>query len=73
MRERDLNPEQHAEKTNTKYDEVTLIILNVVVEWLTLLHRIREVPVSNLGPRDRIPENFCECLQSLQANSGTVP
>jgi hypothetical protein len=26
------------------------VLLNVVVEWLTLLLRIREVPGSDLGP-----------------------
>jgi hypothetical protein len=43
----------------------------VVVEWLTLLLRIREAPVSILGPR--YPEVFHDFLQSLQANVGTVP
>jgi hypothetical protein len=29
---------------------------NVVVEWLTLLLRIREVPVSNLDPETGCPD-----------------
>jgi hypothetical protein len=31
---------------------------NVVVEWITLLFRIREVPCSNLGPETGYPERF---------------
>jgi hypothetical protein len=31
---------------------------NVVVEWLTLLLRIREVPGSNLGPGDWLSYGF---------------
>jgi hypothetical protein len=44
---------------------------NVVVEWLALLLRIREVPVSNLGP-----ETFYlgrDFSQYLQENIGIVP
>jgi hypothetical protein len=29
---------------------------NVMVEWLTLLFRIREVPGSNLGPETGYPD-----------------
>jgi hypothetical protein len=29
---------------------------NVVIEWLTLLLRIREVPISNVGPETGYPD-----------------
>jgi hypothetical protein len=31
---------------------------NVMVEWLALLLRIREVPGSNLGPETGYPDRF---------------
>jgi hypothetical protein len=37
---------------------LTLISPNVVVEWLTLLIHIREVPGSNIGPETVYPEVF---------------
>jgi hypothetical protein len=47
---------------------------NVVVEWLTLLLHICEVPGSNLGQDTGYPtEIFHDFPQSLQANSGIVP
>jgi hypothetical protein len=45
-------------------------LTNVVVEWLTLLFRIREVPGWNLGPETDYPEAFRRFPQSLQANAG---
>lgn len=41
---------------------------NVVVEWLTLLLRIREVPGSNIRPADW----GCGFPQSLQVDIGIV-
>jgi hypothetical protein len=47
---------------------------NVEVEWLTLLLRIREVPVSNLGLENGYPDWGYSCFrQSLQANARMVP
>jgi hypothetical protein len=45
-------------------------LTNVVVEWLTLLFRIREVPGWNLSPETGYPEAFRRFAQSLQANAG---
>jgi hypothetical protein len=51
-----------------------MMISNVVVEWLTFLLRIREVPGSNLGPEaGYLDRGFCGLSQSLQANSGITP
>jgi hypothetical protein len=50
--------------------ELTIPLLNVVVEWLTLL-RIREVPGSYLGPGD-LDWDFRGFPQSLQVNTGIV-
>jgi hypothetical protein len=47
--------------------------LNVVVEWLALLLRIREVPGSNLGQDTSCPEFVRGFPQSLQPNAGIVP
>jgi hypothetical protein len=45
-----------------------------VIEWLTLLLRILEVPVSNLGPETGYPDRvFPDFSQYLEANSGIVP
>jgi len=41
----------------------------VMVEWLTLLFRIWEVPGSDFG----YPELFSGFTQSLQANVGIIP
>jgi hypothetical protein len=50
------------------------MICDVMVEWLTLLLRNREVPVSNLNPEIGYPElTFCGFPQSLKANYGIVP
>jgi hypothetical protein len=46
---------------------------NVVVKCLTLLLRIREILVSNVGPDTGYPKVFCGFLQPLQANAVTVP
>jgi hypothetical protein len=47
--------------------------LNIMVEWLTLLLRILELPDSNLGPETSHPDGgFSWLSQSLQANSGIV-
>jgi hypothetical protein len=47
---------------------------NVVVEWFTLLLRIREVPWSNLDPETGILiEVIHGFLQSLQANVEALP
>jgi hypothetical protein len=47
---------------------------NVVVEWLTLLHRIREFPGSNLRVQIGYLIEFVRGFsQSLQANAGVVP
>jgi hypothetical protein len=45
------------------------ILLNVVVEWLTLLLHIREV----LGSDVILTEVYHGFTQSLQANAGIVP
>jgi hypothetical protein len=39
---------------------------NVVVEWLTLLLRIREVPGSNLGPDTGYPDRVFVIFLSLE-------
>jgi hypothetical protein len=46
---------------------------NVVVEWLTLLLRIREVPDSNMGLKTGYPGRFLVFFQSFQGNAGIVP
>jgi hypothetical protein len=46
---------------------------NIVVEWLTLLLRIRDVSGSNLGPETDYSESFSAFPQSVQANAATVP
>jgi hypothetical protein len=46
---------------------------NVVIEWLTLLLHIREVPGSNLSPETCYPKVFCGFPQCIQANAGIVP
>jgi hypothetical protein len=47
---------------------------NVVVEWLTLLLRVCEVPGSNLGSKTGYSwQDFHGFTQSLQAKSGMVP
>jgi hypothetical protein len=52
----------------------TFKLPNVVVEWLIFMHRILEVPDSNLGPEtDYLDWGICDFPQYLQANSGTVP
>jgi hypothetical protein len=49
-------------------------LLNVVVEWLTLLLRIRELTGSIPGPSDWLHSfRVCGFSQTLQANAGTVP
>jgi hypothetical protein len=46
----------------------------VVVKWLTILLRIREVPDSNTGPQTGYPDwRFRGFPQHLQANAGIVP
>jgi hypothetical protein len=35
---------------------------NVVIEWLTLLLRVQEVPGSNIGPETGCPEFFLSFL-----------
>jgi hypothetical protein len=42
----------------------------VVAEWLTLLHRTREVTGSNLSPETGYPDFLHDFLQYLQANDG---
>jgi hypothetical protein len=56
-----------------KKTTITGISQNVVVEWLTILLRIREVPGLNLRPKTGCPEVFCGFLHSFQANARTVP
>jgi hypothetical protein len=46
---------------------------NVVVEWLTLLLRIQEVPGSSNGPEGGYPELFRGVSQSFHANAGITP
>lgn len=47
---------------------------NVIVEWLALLFRTREIPVSTLGPEPGYPDwDFRGILQSLQVNARIVP
>jgi hypothetical protein len=49
-------------------------ISNIVVEWLTLLLRIWEVPCSILSPGDRLSwPSFCGLSQSLRVNAGIIP
>jgi hypothetical protein len=48
-------------------------ILDVVVELLTLLLHVREIPGSNLGPEIVNPEGFRGFPQSLQAYAMIVP
>jgi hypothetical protein len=49
-----------------------LMIQNAVVDWLTLLFRIREAVGSNLGPETGYPEFFRDLCQFLQANARIV-
>jgi hypothetical protein len=52
----------------------TKILQNVVVDSLTFLLRIREVPSSNLSPKTGYPDwGVCGFLQSLEMNAGIVP
>jgi hypothetical protein len=45
-----------------------------MVERLTLLLHIQEVPDSNLGPVTSYPDlGFCGFSQSLHENAGVVP
>jgi hypothetical protein len=45
----------------------------VAVEWLAILLRVRDDPVSSLGPETGYPEVFRGFLQSFYTNIGTVP
>jgi hypothetical protein len=46
---------------------------NIVIEWLTLLIRIREFPVSNLWPETGYPDwSFCGFSQYLRENLGIL-
>jgi hypothetical protein len=45
--------------------------LNVVVEWLTLLLRIRGFPVSNFGPETGYPDRGLP--RPLQVNGEIIP
>jgi hypothetical protein len=45
---------------------------NMVVEWLTLLLRIREIPGSNLHPETGYRDTFSCFRQSPYANAGIV-
>jgi hypothetical protein len=70
------SPQNHSEgsKVPVCVQLATLSLPNVVIEWLTLLLRILEVPGSNLGPGDRLScFSFSLFPQSLQANAGMVP
>jgi hypothetical protein len=53
---------------NSSYSN-SIILPNNVVEWLTFLIRIREVPGLYLGSGDRLSRDF---PQSLQANARIV-
>jgi hypothetical protein len=71
------NPEdQHRHPLCQNYMAISSALIirpNVVVEWLTLLLRILEVPGSYLGPETGYPDCvFRGFLQSLQANAGIV-
>jgi hypothetical protein len=46
---------------------------NVVVKWLTLLLRTREVQSLNHGPEADYPKVFRGFPQSLQTNAGIAP
>jgi hypothetical protein len=46
---------------------------NVVVEWLALLLRIWDVPVSNLGPGDQLSKVLRDFPQSIHVNAEIVP
>jgi hypothetical protein len=52
---------------------INILILNIVVEWITLLLHNQEVAVSNISPKTSYPEVFCGSPQSLQANARLVP
>jgi hypothetical protein len=43
-------------KTHFNVTPIYTWLLNVAVEWLTLLVRVREVPGSNLGPETGSPD-----------------
>jgi hypothetical protein len=52
----------------------TLVQLNTVVKWLTLLFHIQEVSGSNLGPETgHLDQDFHGFPQSLQANARIEP
>jgi hypothetical protein len=44
-----------------------------VLEWLTFLLRVRDVPGSNLGPDTGYPECFRGFPQPLQTNAEILP
>jgi hypothetical protein len=46
---------------------------NIVIAWLTLLLRIREVLGSNLDPETGYPDTFSWFSKSLPENAGIVP
>jgi hypothetical protein len=46
--------------------------MNVMVEWKTLLLRIREVRNSNLGPEIACPEVLRGFPESLQISAGIM-
>jgi hypothetical protein len=52
----------------------TLLEINIMIKWSTVLLPIREVPGSNLGPETGYHDRgFSWFPQSLQANAGIVP
>jgi hypothetical protein len=47
--------------------------LNVAVEWIAFLFRIRKVSRSNFGPETGYAEGFRGFTELLQVNTGMVP
>jgi hypothetical protein len=45
-----------SEKKYVDLGDCVIFTLNVLVEWLTLLLNIREIPGSNLGPETGYPD-----------------
>jgi hypothetical protein len=51
---------------------ISYVLQNVAVEWLTLLLRILEVPVSSLGVEANYADRIFAVFLSLQATAGIV-
>jgi hypothetical protein len=69
----DLNMQILISQTKLELLLQNIHISKVVIEWLILLLRIREVPGSNLGPEAEFSEVFRGFSRSLRANCGIAP